>query len=128
MIFRAMRNRKTIGMHLWYLQAGVAYGHLGAVDEEGYALSAAYALYWSAIEEFKRNHKRELRWIDLGAAAGATESASDGLSFFKRGWTATEKLKYFCGSVFDPEAYESLTTANRSDSNYFPLYRAGELS
>jgi hypothetical protein len=128
MIFRASRNGRTIGMHLWYLQSGVAYSHLSAFDQEGYALRAAYALHWCAIQEFKQNHARELRWIDLGAGAGARESASDGLSVFKRGWTATEKLKYFCGTIFDPEAYESLTTAKRSDSNYFPPYRAGELS
>jgi hypothetical protein len=102
MIFRASRNGRTIGMHLWYLQSGVAYSHLSAFDQEGYSLGAAYALHWCAIQEFKQNHARELRWIDLGAAAGAKESANDGLSFFKRGWTATEKLKYFWGSIYYP--------------------------
>ena len=127
-IFQASRNRRTIGMHLWYLQSGIAYSHLSAFDQEGYSLGAAYALHWCAIQEFKQNYARELRWIDLGAGAGARQSASDGLSMFKRGWTTTERVKYFCGSIFDPEAYELLTTANRRDSNYFPLYRAGELS
>jgi len=128
MLFRASRNGRTIGMHLWYVQSGVAYSHLSAFDQEGYSLRASYALHWFAIQEFKQNHARELRWIDLGAGAGARESASDGLSVFKRGWTATEKRKYFCGSIFDPGAYESLTTGKQNDSNYFPLYRAGELS
>jgi hypothetical protein len=128
MVFRATRSGGTIGMHLWYVQSGVAYSHLSAFDEEGYSLRAAYALYWCAIQEFKQNHARELRWIDLGAGAGARENESDGLSIFKRGWTTIEKVKYFCGSILDLEAYESLTRAKRSDSNYFPLYRAGELS
>jgi hypothetical protein len=127
-VFRAIRNGRTIGMHLWYLQAGVGYSHLCATDEEGYSLGAAYALYWSAITEFKQHHAKEIRWIDLGAGAGMKETARDGLSRFKRGWGTTERMKYFCGSVFDRESYKSLTANNRIDSSYFPLYRAGELS
>jgi len=126
--FRASRNGKTIGMHLWYLQSGVAYSHLSAFDQEGYSLRAAYALHWSAIEEFKRNCARELRWLDLGAGAGSKGDQSDGLSIFKRGWASGEKVKYFCSSVLDQKSYESLTATNRIDSDYFPLYRAGELS
>jgi len=128
MIFRARRNGRTIGMHLWYLQSGIAYSHLSAFDQEGYSLRAAYALHSSAIEEFKQNHAQELHWIDLGSGAGVTENESDGLSIFKRGWATAEKVKYFCGSIFDPEAYESLTAANRGGSDYFPLYRARELA
>jgi len=127
-IFQASRNGRTIGMHLWYLQSGVAYSHLSAFDQEGYSLRAAYALHWSAIQEFKRNHAQELRWIDLGAGAGAKENERDGLSIFKRGWATAEKAKYFCGSICDRESYEALIATNKIDSNYFPLYRGGELS
>ena len=127
-IFQARRNGRTIGMHLWYLQSGVAYSHLSAFDQEGYSLRAAYALHWSAIQEFKRNHAQELRWIDLGAGAGAKENERDGLSIFKRGWGTAEKAKYFCGSICDRESYEALIATNKIDSNYFPLYRGGELS
>jgi hypothetical protein len=127
-VFRASRNGRTIGMHLWYLQSGVAYSHLTAFDQEGYSLCAAYALHWSAIQEFKRNYAPELRWIDLGAGAGAKENGRDGLSIFKRGWATAEKAKFFCGSIFNREDYKSLTAKNKSDSGYFPLYRAGELS
>jgi hypothetical protein len=127
-IFQASRNGRTIGMHLWYLQSGVAYSHLSAFDQEGYSLRAAYALHWSAIQEFKRNHARELQWIDLGAGAGAKENGPGGLSIFKSGWATVEKVKYFCGSIFDRENYKSLTPTNRIDPSYFPLYRAGELS
>jgi len=127
-IFQARRNGRTIGMHLWYLQSGVAYSHLSAFDQEGYSLRAAYALHWSAIQEFKRNHAQELRWIDLGAGAGAKENERDGLSIFKRGWATAEKAKYFCGSICDRESYEALIATNKIDSNYFPLYRGGELS
>ena len=127
-IFQANRNGRTIGMHLWYRQGGVAYSHLSAFDQEGYSLRASYALHWFAIQEFKRNHARELRWIDLGAGAGAKENGRDGLSIFKRGWATDEKVKYFCGSIFDRENYEALTATNQGDSSYFPLYRAGELA
>jgi len=127
-IFKASRNGRTIGLHLWYLQSDVAYSHLSAFDHEGYSLRAAYALHWSAIQEFKRNHAQELRWIDLGAGAGAKEHGRNGLSIFKRGWATGEKLKYFCGSIFDRENYEALIATNKIDSNYFPLYRADELS
>jgi Acetyltransferase (GNAT) domain len=125
-IFLASRNGRTIGMHLWYLQSGVAYSHLGASDKEGYSLGAAYALYWSAIQEFKRNHARELRWIDLGAGAGVEGGGRDGLSMFKRGWATGEKVKYFCGSVCNWEIYRWLAGTDQIDSGYFPLYRTGE--
>jgi hypothetical protein len=127
-IFQATRNGRTIGMHLWYVQSGIAYSHLNAVNEEGYAVGAAYALYWSAISEFKQHHAGEIRWIDLGAGAGKEETSRNGLSRFKRGWATGEKVKYFCGSVLDRENYRLLTGTAQIDSGYFPLYRAGELS
>jgi GNAT acetyltransferase-like protein len=127
-IFQATRNGRTIGIHLWYAHSNVAYGHLGAVDEEGYAFGAAYALYWSAIREFKEHHAGEIRWIDLGAGAGTQGNERDGLSTFKHGWATGEKVKYFCGSVCDLENYRLLAGTAQIDSGYFPLYRAGELS
>jgi hypothetical protein len=127
-IFRASRNGRTIGMHLWYLQSGVAYSHLSAFDEEGYSLRAAYALHWSAINEFKRNGAHQLRWIDLGGGAGAEGDIRDGLSIFKHGWAADKKMKYFCGAVGNSEAYRLLTGTDQIRSGYFPLYRAGELA
>jgi hypothetical protein len=126
--FLVSRNGRTIGMHLWYIQSGIAYSHLSAFDEEGYSLRAAYALHWFAIQEFKRNHMQDVRWIDLGAGAGVRENGRDGLSVFKRGWATVEKVKYFCGSIFDPRNYKSLTATSRIDLGYFPLYRTGELS
>ena len=126
--FQASQNGKTVGMHLWYIQSGVAYSHLGASDQKGYSLGAAYALHWSAITEFKQHHAGEVRWIDLGAGAGTEESTRDGLSRFKRGWATGEKVKYFCGSVCDWENYRLLAGTDQINSGYFPLYRACELS
>jgi len=127
-IFKASREERTIGMHLWYLQSGVAYSHLGASDQEGYSLGAAYALYWSAISEFKDRKAREIRWIDLGAGAGVEGDARDGLSIFKRGWATGTRTKYLCGHMADLEAYRLLTGNNEVNTNYFPIYRNGELS
>jgi hypothetical protein len=126
--FRAARQGRTVGMHLWYLQSGVAYSHLAACDQEGYALGAAYALYWSAIQLFKRDYARELQWIDLGAGAGGQGSERDGLSTFKRRWATGEKVKYFCGCVCNWENYRLLAATDQISSGYFPLYRAGELA
>jgi hypothetical protein len=128
-IFQASRNGRIIGMQLWYVQSGVVYSHLSAFDQEGYELRAAYGLYWFAIREFRRSHGAQIRWIDLGAGAGLKEDSRDGLSVFKRGWSKNEKVKYFCGSIFNREAYDSLSSAvSTSDSDYFPLYRVGELT
>jgi GNAT acetyltransferase-like protein len=127
-VFRASRNGRTVGMHLWYLQAGVAYSHLSAFDKEGYSLRAAYALHWCALQHFKRHSAAQLRWIDLGAAAGPTNNRADGLAVFKRGWATDEKPKYFCGSICNPEDYRLLTGATEISAGYFPKYRAGELS
>src|SRR5437764_8540564 len=99
-IFKASRNGRTIGLHLWYLQSGVAYSHLSASDYEGYSLRAAYALHWSAIQEFKRNHAQELRCIVLSEYAGATEDGRNGLSIFNRIWATCENLKNFSGDIF----------------------------
>jgi lipid II:glycine glycyltransferase (peptidoglycan interpeptide bridge formation enzyme) len=128
MAFRATRNGRTIGMHLWYLQSSIAYSHLSAFDDEGYSLRAAYALHWHAIQQFKRYRTRNVRWIDLGAGAGVDEAEDDGLTTFKRGWATAHRMKYFCGVTFDPEAYALLSAANKGRSSYFPLYRMGELS
>ena len=127
-IFRVSRNGRTIGMHLWYLQSGIACSHLSSFDHEGYSLRAAYALHWSAIQEFKRNYAKELSWIDLGAGAGVEGDERDGLSIFKRGWATDEKMKYFCGSVCNWENYRLLTGTDQINSGYFPHYRAGELA
>jgi hypothetical protein len=56
------------------------------------------------------------------------QTSREGLSWFKRGWATGDKAKYFCGSIFDPEAYAFLTKPSGSGSSYFPAYRAGELS
>jgi hypothetical protein len=122
--FRAVLDGKTEGMLLWYVQNTVAYYHLGAYSERGYDLRASFALFSHAIQYFQSTG---LRWLNLGGAAGAGESTTQGLGRFKKGWSTGVRTAYFCGRIIDPDSYDGLVAGNpKSDGDYFPAYRAGE--
>lgn len=123
-LLRASAKGRAIGLHLWYLQGDVAYGHLGATSALGYELMASYALYAYAIEQFRSR----VRWLHLGAAAGLGEGEAErGLRLFKEGWSTGTRPAYLCGRIFQAEAYSELVR-QRGGANgaYFPAYRAGE--
>jgi hypothetical protein len=123
--FRAISQGETVGAHLWYVRGEVAYSHLTALSPSGYDQSASYALYWHALEYFTG----KLRWLDLGAGAGAARDGAGGLTFFKRGWSTGTRPAYFCGRVFDRQRYHEIRKASAApDDGYFPAYRRGELS
>lgn len=117
---RAERNGVTVGMTLWFEDAPNAYYHLGAYSEEGYEVSASYALFVAALE-----HLGELgvRWVDLGGTPeGATE---DGLVRFKRGWASGERAAHLCGRILNHSAYAQLAERGpAAASGWFPTYRA----
>ncbi|MCA1632231.1 MAG: GNAT family N-acetyltransferase [Acidobacteria bacterium] len=120
---RATEGETTTGMLLWYVQGDAAYYHLGAYSARGYELRASFALFSHALEYFAG---RGLRWLNLGGAAGAGETAS-GLSRFKEGWSSGVRTAYFCGRIFDRKGYEELVAArNAPPTAYFPAYRLGE--
>jgi hypothetical protein len=122
-MFRALYDDVIVGVHIWFLQGEVGYGHLGAYSEAGYELGAAYALYWSVIERLSG----QVRWLDLGAGAGTSSDGNDGLSRFKRGWSTGTRTAYFCGQVFDRQKYAEIVKAKGViDTDYFPSYRKGE--
>lgn len=122
-MLRAAAGDETVGMHLWYAAGGVAYSHLAASSERGYELMASYALHHHAIEHFAG----KIRWLDLGAGAGVGNEAG-GLDKFKKGWSTGTRTAYFCGRVFDREAYAQLSREGGvPDAGYFPAYRSGEL-
>ncbi len=123
-MFRALQAGEPVGAHLWYLAGEVAYSHLQAVTPAGYRSMAAYALYATALEWFTGR----VRWLNLGAGAGATGGdASDGLSRFKRGWAAETRTAYFCGRIFNRRRYTELTqAADGPPDSHFPAYRTGE--
>lgn len=122
--FRATHQGQAIGGHLWYPQGEIVYSHLAASNEMGYRLGAAYALHWEALQYFVSNY----RWVDLGSVAGVSGEARDGLWRFKQGWANDTRQAYFCGRIFDRDAYRALAGDRvTGQSAYFPAYRAGEL-
>jgi Acetyltransferase (GNAT) domain len=124
--FRAEHEGSTVGMLLWYVQDEVGYYHLGAYSEKGYALKVSFGLFWHAINYFATNG---LRWLNLGAGAGATNVVDGGLSRFKRGWATGTRTAYFCGRIFDHATYrEIIRTSGCKGTDYFPAYRQGEFS
>jgi hypothetical protein len=124
--FRAIDEEATIGMTLWYSTGDVAYYHLGAYSEDGYAAGASFALFADAIEHFAG---AGLAWLDLGGGAGLDGGHNDGLARFKRGWSTGTRTAYFCGRVFAPDRYAEISGARgASGSRYFPAYREGEFA
>lgn len=120
----AWKAQELVSAHLWLQSNAVAYSHLAASNEVGYAFSAAYALYATAIEYFKG--KRQ--WICWGAGAGLSSESNDGLTRFKRGFATGTRQVYFCGRVLNPAKYAEFSSQpTLLPSRYFPAYRSGEL-
>jgi hypothetical protein len=109
------------GLHLWYVQDDVAYGHLGATNALGYQSMASYALYATAIEHFRER----ARWMDLGGTADAASGPhAEGLARFKAGWATGTRQAYLCGSILQPETYRRLTLERGAGhTTFFPAYR-----
>lgn len=123
-MLRARHKGETVGATLWLLQGEVAYGHLAACNERGYALRATYALDGFALSHFART---SVRWLNFGGVAGTDAAGSVGLANYKRGWATGTRPAYFCGRILDPSRYEAITAARKSvDADYFPAYRHGE--
>jgi hypothetical protein len=121
----ATAGGETVGAQLWYVQGEVAYSHLVASSPGGYALGAAYALHWFALDYFKGR----VQWLDLGGGAGATAASQgeDGLARFKQGWATETRMAWFCGRIFDRPRYAALAGARGvTAGGYFPAYRQGE--
>lgn len=120
-VLAAERDGRVVGMTLWLEAGDVAYYHLGAYAEEGYALNASFALFAAAIERFRVS----ARWLSLGAGAGAADG-EDGLTRFKRGWTSLTRPTFLCGAILDRALYARLSAGQ--PTRYFPAYRAGEFA
>lgn len=119
---RALRGGDTVGMTLWFEDAPNAYYHLAAYSEEGYEVSASYALFAVALHRLR---ELGVRWVDLGGSVGAGGlEAADGLARFKLGWAAEERIAYLCGRVVDRRAYAHLAAGRTTD--WFPAYRADD--
>jgi hypothetical protein len=115
---------EVIGADLVIIHDDVAYYHLGAYSDLGYRYSASFGMFWMTLKYLK---EREIRYFDLGAAAGIEENPQDGLARFKRGWSNDCRTNYFCGRIFDDERYAEIVRANSiGATDYFPAYRKGE--
>lgn len=123
--FRAVHDNETISMALWYVIRDTAYYHLGASDSSGYKMKAASGIFWTAIQTFRA---QGLKRLNLGGAAGLDDDPADGLARFKRGWSNDSKMAYFCGRIFDHEAYSKIVEKRKIvSSTFFPAYRAQEI-
>ncbi len=121
--FRAREGARTVGMTLWYVDGAVAYYHLGAYAERGYALRASFALFEDAL----RALRDVAAWASLGAAAGAHDARDDGLARFKAGWATGTRTAWLCSRVLDPARHAALVAARgAADGGWVPAYRAGE--
>jgi hypothetical protein len=118
--FRAVDEEgSTVGMVLWYCDGAVGYYHLAAYLPRGYAEKASYALFWASAERLRGR----VRWLSLGAGAGATCDGTDGLTRFKRGWSPLVRPTYLGRHVACPRRYAELCRA-RPSTDFFPPYRA----
>jgi len=124
-MIRGVHQGITAGITLWYAQDDAAYYHLGAYSEAGYAVRASFALFQYAIDHFRGR----VRWLNLGAGAGAVGDASDGLTRFKRGWASGVRTAWLCGRILDRYRYTALAASRgTAATSYFPAYRAGEFA
>ncbi len=121
-MFIARFENKVVGAELWLVDRNIGYEHLAAISPNGYKLNASYALHLTVMNYFSKS----LGYLDFGSGSGLKPGA-DGLTWFKRGWTNETKPVYFCGCILDKEKYIQIVQANKlANTNYFPLYRAGE--
>lgn len=122
---RALEGDTTVGMTLWYLQGDVAYYHLAAYTDRGYALGASFALFDAAL----RGLRGRAAWAALGGAAGVADTASDGLARFKAGWATGTRTAWLCGRIFARDRHAALVAAlGAPASGYFPAYRWREVA
>lgn len=122
---REAATGEIVGLDLWYVQDDIAYGHLVAFNERGYALRASYATKWHVLKHFFG----KVRYVHLSAAAGISSeiATDDGLTTFKRGWATETRRNYYCGKILDRQRYDELVrTFDAKDCVFFPAYRKGQ--
>lgn len=123
-LLRALLGQKTVGAQIFVIQDHIAYAHLSAFSDEGYAHGASYLLDWHALSAL---HGR-VRFINWGGGRG--RKPDDGLARYKRGWSTLQRDSWLLGKVLDPERYAAtcLRVGTDPDCGYFPAYRQGEFA
>ena len=126
-MMKIVRGATTLGALLWFIKDGVAYAHLMALSDEGYAANAFYGLFWRSIEIFKKDLASRISFLHLGGGSGASAGEADGMLFFKKGWSTAIRQAWLCGKILDRDKYAALVEAKHTAPDpYFPLYRKGE--
>jgi hypothetical protein len=119
-VIRARQSDVTVGAQLWLVHAGVAYGHVLALNPDGTRGGAGYALYSTAFDHFRDR----VRYCDIGGVPDRSTEGATGLEAFKRGWSPETRTTWLCGRVFDRPGYDALVSARSAGpSQFFPAYR-----
>ncbi len=122
-LLRALAKDEAVGAEIFLLNGEVAYAHLTASSSEGYRLGAPYFLSAEAMTWLRGR----VRYINWGGGVGDIDGVSDGLSWYKAGWSTHSRLSYLLGKITDGARYsEIVTQRQRGATDYFPAYRAGE--
>lgn len=118
-IVTAWDGPELLGADIYYLDGDVAWAHLSAYAEAGYARSVSYPMMAHAIDHFRPL----ARWIGLGGApAVSAADTGGGIAHFKGGWTPVTRPSHLCGLILDPAAYAALCPDDDA-GDYFPAYR-----
>lgn len=120
--FGAWLDDKLVSCHIWAHHNGYAISHLAASSDKGYKSRAAYAVNDLALQHFSTG-----KLLNFGGGAGHTESATDGLAKFKKGFSNRTANAYICGAILDQKRYDELLKKRGLDqkqTDFFPAYRA----
>lgn len=118
--WRALVEGDCVAASVWLESAGVTAYHLSAASPAARSTEAPYGLMDAALREAA---ERGLETATLGGAAGLEDDPSDGLAYFKSGWSTDQAPAFLGGRVLQPERYAELC-AGRETSTFFPAYRA----
>jgi Acetyltransferase (GNAT) domain len=116
--YRALLEGQAVAASLWLVQTDRIYYHLGASLPVGRSAKASFALFDAALGHAAADG---LKLASLGGVAGLEEDPTDGLAFFKRGWSTDSVVAWLAGRVCDPAAYTAL---GGEPTDFFPAYRA----
>ena len=107
------------GMSIWLTDKHLAYYHLAAYDQIGYASRASYALFYSVLKYFL---SQGIQYVGLGAGAGPIATNS-GLNRFKKGWANQSMPVYICGKIIDHDFCNNYAPDAEKINSFFPPYR-----
>ena len=92
-VIAAQYEDEIVTMSIWLRFKNILYYLDGASNQTGLAISAPYATFAYAVEQYL-----EYRYIFLGTAADFRGPRWDGLARFKRGFANASVRDYLCTS------------------------------